>query len=157
MVLKLIQNKRFGIYCPQELVISVSEDGISYMTLNTISNSVDNTVEIPTSVVYNASAGKSYKARYVRFYFDVQVNTFLDEIKVFGREDAGNALEITPDEKVEEKSYYDNGEGVGSKDIICFHNGYNPDEELFVNNKKDVFKPYISYVDKCRYVPDFTG
>ena len=143
-----IQNKRFGIYCPQELVISVSEDGISYMTLNTISNSVDNTVEIPTSVVYNASAGKSYKARYVRFYFDVQVNTFLDEIKVFGREDAGNALEITPDEKVEEKSYYDNGEGVGSKDIICFHNGYNPDEELFVNNKKDVFKPYISYVDK---------
>ena len=143
-----LQNKSAGIYCPQEVVFSISENGQDYMTVAKVPNSVPNTEITPTRVVYSASTKKSYKARYVRIYFDVQVNSFADEIQVFGREDLSGAASITPDEPIEESRYFDSGEKAGVKDIICFHYGYWPDDETLANNKKDVFKPYIGYIDK---------
>lgn len=44
--------------------------------------------------------------------------------------------------------FYESGEKLGSKDIVCFHYGYWPKDESLSNNKKDVFKPYIGYIDE---------
>ena len=143
-----IQRTDFGIYCPQEVVFSISEDGENYMTVSAVENSVDNTVDTPTRVPYKAVAEKKYKARYVRVYFDVQVNSFIDEVFVFGTESTNDAFEIEPDEVEEDSFYYEDGKDIGVKDIICFHYGYWPDDETMVNNEKDVFKSYISYIDK---------
>lgn len=142
-----LQNKSAGIYCPQEVVFSISENGNDFMTVARVPNNVPNTETTPTRVVYNASAGKNYKARYIRIYFDVQVNSFADEIQVFGSENLKNAATITPDAPAEESKYFDSGKDIGVKDIICFHYGYWPDDETLANNKKDVFKPYIGYID----------
>ncbi len=142
-----IQRKSAGIYCPKEVVYSISENGEDYMTIARVANSVDNMFENPTRVVYRASADKSYKARYVRVYFDVNVNTFLDEIFVFGSENINNAGDIAPDEHESIDFYYDSGESIGAKDIVCFHYGYWPDDETLANNAKDVFKNYIGYTD----------
>ncbi len=142
-----IQNKSAGIYCPQEVVFSVSENGTDFMTVAKVPNSVPNTEATPTRVVYNASAKKNYKARYVRIYFDVQVNSFADEIQVFGSENADSAVSITPDQPEDESKYFDSGKDIGAKDIVCFHYGYWPKDEKLANNKKDVFKPYLGYID----------
>ena len=143
-----IQRKTAGIYCPKQVVFSISENGEDYMTVASVRNPVDNTVETPTRATYNFISKKIYKARYVKIYFDVAVNSFLDEIQVFGSDNTKGASSITPDEKKDTSFYYDSGKDIGAKDIVCFHYGYWPDDESLANNKKDVFKPYIGYIDE---------
>lgn len=83
----------------------------------------------------------------------MQVNTFLDEIEVYGGALTDDARPLSPTAPVEEELYFDDGADIGVRDIMCFHNGYYPQDETLVNNTKDVFRSYIGYVDSTgKYV-----
>ena len=118
----------------------------------TVEKPVSNTANGRIRVPYTADFEKA-RARYVRVHFDVQVNTFLDEIEVYGGALTDDARPLSPTAPVEEELYFDDGADIGVRDIMCFHNGYYPQDETLVNNTKDVFRSYIGYVDSTgKYV-----
>ena len=53
----------------------------------------------PVRSVYEAEFDTAYRARYVRIHFDVQVNTFTDEIEVYGGALSGGDLDRGPDHR----------------------------------------------------------
>ncbi len=142
-----VQLNADGIYCPKEVTFSLSEDGENFMTVFKVKNPIPNTAEGTHRAVYKAF-GEGYRARYVKLHFDVDVNVFCDEIYVYGQEDPTIGLEIIPKAPIQKELYIDTGEKVGAKDIICFHYGYWPDDFTKSDNKKEVFKPYLGYIDK---------
>ena len=144
-----IQHKDDGIYCPVKTDVYLSENGSDFQKVDSVESPVRNTENGYIRVEF-LSETKKYKARYVRIHFDVQVNLFIDEIEVYGSKDTKGASELKPDfsdkEESKEDFYFDNRKELGVRDIICFHNGYNDDPSV-VCNKREIFKPYIGYVD----------
>lgn len=143
-----IQHKEHGVYCPQRMTVYYSENGIDFQTIDNVLQPVKNTQNGYIRAEY-ISESTPYKARYVRIHFDVQVNLFIDEIEIYGNAPTGGEAELKPDVSDEEEAelYYDNRTELGVRDIMCFHNGYHPDEPETVNNTREIFKPYIGYVD----------
>ena len=146
VAMEFLQNREEGVYCPRTLTVSLSENGTDFETVATIEKPVSNTLDGRVRVPYTADFA-SARARYVRVHFDVQVNTFLDEIEVYGGALTDDARALSPVPPEEEELYFDNGADIGVRDIMCFHNGYYPQDETLVNNTKDVFRSYIGYVD----------
>ena len=152
VAMEFLQNKEHGVYCPRTLTVSLSENGTDFETVATVEKPVSNTANGRIRVPYTADFEKA-RARYVRVHFDVQVNTFLDEIEVYGGALTDDARPLSPTAPVEEELYFDDGADIGVRDIMCFHNGYYPQDETLVNNTKDVFRSYIGYVDSTgKYV-----
>ena len=81
VAMEFLQNKEHGVYCPRTLTVSLSENGTDFETVATVEKPVSNTANGRIRVPYTADFEKA-RARYVRVHFDVQVNTFLDEIEV---------------------------------------------------------------------------
>ena len=152
VAMEFLQNKEHGVYCPRTLTVSLSENGTDFETVATVEKPVSNTANGRIRVPYTADFEKA-RARYVRVHFDVQVNTFLDEIEVYGGALTDDARPLSSTAPVEEELYFDDGADIGVRDIMCFHNGYYPQDETLVNNTKDVFRSYIGYVDSTgKYV-----
>ena len=146
--ISFIQNREYGIYNPRLVTVSLSEDGEGFEQAASVAKPNPTSLVGPVRSVYEAEFDTAYRARYVRIHFDVQVNTFTDEIEVYGGALSGGEKELSPTVPEEEELYYDNGEGIGVRDIICFHNGYYPADETLANNTKDVFRSYLGYIDE---------
>lgn len=146
--ISFIQNREYGIYNPRLVTVSLSEDGEGFEQVASVAKPNPTSLVGPVRSVYEAEFDTAYRARYVRIHFDVQVNTFTDEIEVYGGALSGGEKELSPTVPEEEELYYDNGEGIGVRDIICFHNGYYPADETLANNTKDVFRSYLGYIDE---------
>ena len=149
-----IQNREYGIYCPKKVEILLSEDGEKYQSAGIVDQPVKSSDDTKQRVKYSNKT-EPFKARYIKIRFDVMVHSFSDEIEIFGYENADNAKKLDPaiPDNEEKELYFDNNEDLGVRDIVCFHNGYNPENPEAVNNRRSIFKPYIGYVDeKGKYV-----
>lgn len=90
---------------------------------------------------YTADFEKA-RARYVRVHFDVQVNTFLDEIEVYGGALTDDAAPALAHRARGGGAVFDDGADIGVRDIMCFHNGILSADRNACNNTKDVFASY---------------
>ena len=148
---RFLQNNSWGIYAPRYIEVYTSVDGENYCKNDIISGdepSVKITQSAANHIVSNHDIVLTpVCARYVAVRFDVSVNTFCDEIAVYGEK--GSSLTPPTDycyvgfEPMNELA--DPEKLGGDRDIVCFHAGYSPDNETLVNNTVDFFMPYVGY------------
>ena len=159
IVLRFLQNSQAGIVAPKEIKVFVSQNGTDFVAAEIKEGgrspflpSRSNGTEIAKyEIDLRRVAG-----RYVAISFDVTVNTFIDELEIYGEKDS--ALEPPTDYTdiiaPSKGEYLDRNALSGDHDIVCFHAGYSPDNQVLVNNTKDSFLYYVGYRDKSRKITD---
>lgn len=155
-----LQNASAGIIAPQSIKIFASSDGVNFCEAEVKSGG---NPPYPASYSFDPSVIaeydiviKSVSARYIALYFDVTVNTFCDEIEIYGT--VGSSLEpptdfVTVGGDTHDELCARDALG-GDHDIICFHAGYYPDDETLVNNTVNSFLSYIGYYDGEHRISD---
>lgn len=150
-----LQNKGAGIYCPQHMVVSVSENGIDFMKVSDIENPVPNDQGAVTRAVYEVDFSDKYKARYIRFYFNVDVNTYADEFQVFGKAVDGSEKEFIATNPKEYYNSYETLDSIdGYQDVMLLYTGYYPENAAVVDNNKAALLPYVGYINVSNKVVD---
>lgn len=156
---RFLQNCAAGIVCPRTVSVYVSQDGVNFAEVKAPSGGIAPFQPYEGNTDMIAEYDISFEpasARYVALHFDVTVNSFVDEIEIYGY--SGSDLEPLTDYTdivpASLDSFCDREALGGDCDIICFHAGYSPDEPRYANNTKEFFMPYIGYVDSVGTVVD---
>lgn len=156
---RFITDHDAGVFRPDLLTVFVSADGKNYSQADILSGSEApfSTSEIrPCGIVTYDMPVKPVCGRYVAVHFDVTVNTFSDEIEVFGKK----GTSLTPPTEYTDiippaKGQYADRESLGGDhDIILFHAGYYPQDETLANNTKETFLPFIAHLDRNGKIDD---
>lgn len=144
-----IQDKGMGIYSPEQVRFSLSEDGTDYYEIKTVDSPYPASFAMQVRACYGAEFEKSYRARYARVDFGVEVNVFCDEIRVFGTDLGPDSEHLcgTPVADIFENRYADRDSLGGAHDIPLLYFGYWPEDERVARLKKEDFLPYIAYID----------
>lgn len=150
-----LQFKGPGVYCPKYFVISVSENGKDFMEVAALENPVPIDKPAASRAVYEKTFESTYKARYVRFHFNVEVNCFPDEFEVYGTALKGDEKPFvkTP-EKVFPNSYAPKDVAGGAMDLMLLHTGYYPENAAIVDNTMESLIPYLAYVSTSGRILD---
>ena len=156
---RFLQNSQAGVVAPKKITVFVSQNGTDFASAEIISGNespfIPSRSQGTEIAEYNIKL-KPIAAKYVAISFDVTVNTFVDELEIYGS--VGSTL--TPptdfcDIIAPSKGEYLSRDALGGDhDIVCFHAGYSPENEILVNNTKDSFLYYIAYRDEDRRVVD---
>lgn len=157
--INFLHNVSAGIYAPSCVRVFVSQNNKDYAEAEILKGG--SFPDIPyrsdetQTAVYDISL-TPVCARYVAISFDVTVNTFTDELEIYGFEgsDLTPPTEFVSIKPGENKGYISRDALGGDTDIVCFHAGYYPDDEKLVNNTKDAFIPYLAYVDEKKNIVD---
>lgn len=156
---RFMQNSQAGIVAPKKIEVYTSCDGSNFVKAEILSGG--ESPFIPSHGNENFVAEYDIRltpirARYVAISFDVTVNSFTDELEIYGK--VGSELAERTDYcdilKEPVDKYLDRSALDGDTDIVCFHAGYSPDNEIIVNNTKDGFLPYVAYIDEKKKITD---
>ena len=147
-----LANFGAGIYLPRYCDLYVSENGEDYM----LAYSLESGAKLDNGSVrlekLKITDGARYKAKFVKFVFDVGVNVYCDELEVYGEELNGSELPFSKDVDNSSKPQYDKG-FEGLRDLVLIYCGYDYDKN---NNKKYALCPTIGTKDiPPRYHPQF--
>lgn len=145
-----IQDKAMGIYSPESVRLSLSENGADFYSVSQVNAPYPASFSMQVRANYSENLKYPYKARYARIDFGVEVNVFCDEIAVFGREADGfeSALCGEPIKETNKNCYAARDSLGGVYDIPLLYFGYWPEDERVARLKKDDFVPYIAYIDR---------
>lgn len=156
---RFMQNSFAGVVAPKMISVFASCDGKNFYPAENAQGGECEFIPSYGATNYIASYNISVsplRARYIALSFDVTVNSFVDEVEIYGS--VGSVLperkdftDIIPAPKGE---YLDRNALDGDTDIVCFHAGYSPEDEKLVNNDKDAFMPYVAYIDEKGRVTD---
>ncbi len=157
--LRFLQNSQAGVVAPKNVSVFVSQNNVDFARAEIKSG--NESPFLPsrsegTEIAKYEITLSPIAARYVAISFDVTVNTFIDELEIYGS--VGSAL-AAPTEYCDiiapAKGAYLNRDALsGDHDIVCFHAGYSPDNEVLVNNTKESFLYYIGYRDENKKIID---
>ena len=144
-----IQDKGMGIYSPERVKFSLSEDGKSYYEVTTVDSPYPASFGMQVRACYGAELTQSYRARYARIDFSVEVNVFCDEVRVFGTDCQADSESLCGKltEDIFENRYADRNSLDGAYDIPLLYFGYYPENERVARLGKEDFLPYIAYID----------
>ncbi len=159
IVTRFLQNSQAGVVAPKKIEVFVSQDGKNFSRVENLSGNESPFLPSRTNnteIAKYEMTFKSVAARFVAISFDVTVNTFVDELEIYG---SGGSSLTPPTEfcDIIEKGkgeYLDRNALGGVHDIVCFHAGYSPDNEILVNNSKESFLYYIAYRDEDKKIVD---
>ena len=144
-----------GIFSTRYLYTAVSEDGENFGTVGSVidEKTITNTATI--KVNSNITFDSYFKARYVRFIFSSDVNTWCDEIEVFGSTDASLGVSAAIDETPKNIDAYPNDVDGLRNIVLMYSNKYYKGNVSDVGmNTFDEILPYFAYVDKSKKVID---
>ncbi|WP_036685872.1 DUF4855 domain-containing protein [Paenibacillus tyrfis] len=152
-----LQDLPNGIFFPEEISYSISENGSTWQHLGKVKSALPTTEKGPVKQTI-AKTGVNTVARYV--YMDIPVETwlFVDEIEVMGtRDKSGNKLKPIKAPKPDQ-GYPRAGsqQAGGIRNEVLIYTGewqYQPSD--WISFKKEDFKPYVSYVDQDMKRKDF--
>ncbi len=149
-----------GIYLPRYCELYVSENGEDYMLAYSLTDSakLDNGTQRLDK--YKITDGARYKAKFVKFVFDVGVNVYCDELEVYGEEVNGTELPFSKDINSAADPKFDKG-FEGLRDLVLIYCGYDYDKEnnkkfdsVYVNATEEMLLPYVAYIDKNNNIVD---
>ncbi len=156
---RFISDNPAGVLMPEKVTVFVSADGVNYSEAEIKSGNTapyGTNEKKPCAIITYDMPVEPVCGRYVAIHFDVVVNTFIDEIEVFGKK--GTSLvpptDYSPIITPSKESYLERNALGDDRDIILFHTGYYPNDETLVNNKKETFLPFIAYLDKKGQIVD---
>ena len=154
--LGFIHDTKMGIYSPENLRFFLSEDGNEYYEIAVVDAPYPASFDMQVRVEYKADLEKTYRARYARLDFEVEVNTFCDELRIYGGESDG--FEYKPSGKqpinVNKDSFADRNALDGVHDIPLLYWGYYPEDERVARLRKEDYLPFIAYIDRNGNVLD---
>ena len=156
---EFISDNAAGCYVPERIDIFVSADGKHFSSVsvkggNTAPFGPDEKrgcLIVPYEMPVEPVCG-----RYVALRFDVAVNTFIDEICIYGKRETKltpptDYVDILPPAK---GAYLSRDALDGDRDIILFHAGYYPDDPSLVHNDEATFLPFLAYLDEKGKIVD---
>jgi len=152
-----LQDLPNGIFFPEEISFSISENGKSYQYLGEVKSSLPTTEKGPAKQTI-AKTGVNTVARYVQIDIPVESWLFIDEIEVMGKRDqSGSKLKPNKAPKPEQ-GYPKAGskQTGGIRNQVLIYSGewqYQPSD--WISFKKEDFKPYVAYLDQDMKRRDF--
>ena len=151
-----IHDNKMGIYSPENVRFYLSEDGNEYYEMAVVEAPYPASFDMQTRAEYKADLEKTYRARYARIDFEVEVNVFCDELRIFGGDADG--FEYKPSGKqpvnVNKDSFADRDTLDGVHDIPLLYWGYYPEDERVARLRKEDYLPFIAYIDRDGNVLD---
>ena len=150
MDIGFIQDKNMGIYSPETVKLLLSVNGVDFYEVSSVDSPYPASFEQKVRAVYSSELSKPLRARYARVDFFVEVNSFCDELRVFGDACDGETQELTGEAVKEEYvgSYESNDCLGGIRDVCLMYFGYWPENERTARLTKEDFMPYLAYVDR---------
>lgn len=139
----LLREDESGVGVPPRISVLLSENGSDWQTVGEITQLCSDVS--PTIIRKNIDFGKSYKARYVKFCFNVSVHTWIDELELYGCTDESGASEIVGEE-INETEYPDkfaSTEALGAKDVLLAYFCHENKEPI----TKEIFLPHVAYIE----------
>lgn len=148
-----LQDVPAGIYFPEAVTFSLSQDGTNWALIGTVPTTVplDTTTSNGSSTIYQtfSRSGLNYAARYIRFHFQTHVWVFCDQVQVMGLSSVAASVPfptVTPQAPTQSLGFPDAGPLTGyASEQVLIYNGYT------ANNtstwKTADFKPYVTYID----------
>ncbi len=140
---RFLYNSTTTYRIPSTVNLILSEDGKNWYTAGTVTPAATANGHVLTT----KNLSKSYKARYVMFYFPVNGSIYVDEMTVTGTKDVSSAISLAnaglSKYDINTYTYGEASEDImgGAEDIVLvYHNGSVVDEERLL--------PYVAYVDK---------
>lgn len=139
----ILREDAVGVGVPPRFSVYLSEDGEGWTLAGNISGfSSDSS---PAIIRKSVDFEKTYKARYVKFAFNVAVHIWVEQLEIFGCTDLEGAFDIVPD-PINENEFpnkYASTSALGSKDVllayICHDN--------IAPISKEVFLPHVAYME----------
>ncbi len=155
---RFLHNRAAGVTSPRRISVFVSQNGKDFSPAKTVSGGeppfAPDRGDKTEIAVYELSL-EPVAARFVALHFDVTVNTFIDEMEIFGdREDIPAPPTEFADIIKNENAFFPREGLGGDHDIVLFHAGYSPEDEKLVNNTEEQFLVYIGYREKGGKITD---
>lgn len=151
-----LNRNGFGIYYPRNIKYAVSTDGESFQTIYEEHDADKMRDKTPSRIEcgFEAADNTHYAARYVRLYFTVDVNAYIDEIEVYGTETKPEKVASFKADEQETfpNEYASNKKPIldGASNIVLIYNGeyYKSKVDEIGNHSSENLLPYAAYVDK---------
>lgn len=145
-----IHDNNAGIYSPESIKLLLSENGSDYYEVASVDSPYPASFGMQVRAVYSATLDKPIRARFARLDFGVEVNSFCDEIRIFGKKCDGfeELLSGEPVSEISKNVFAARDSLGGVHDIPLMYFGYWPEDERIARLKKDDFIPYIAYIDR---------
>ncbi len=145
-----IQGASMGIYSPEYVKLYLSENGVDFFEVCSVQSPYPATYPETVRAVYSATAVHPFRAAYAELEFPVEVNSFCDEIKIFGFPCDGSEklLSGTP-RALPYAGHFESRDCLGGvHDVPLLYYGYWPENDRIANNTKNDFLPYVAYLDR---------
>jgi hypothetical protein len=144
-----IKNNSAGLQLSNYYDLYVSENGTDWMKAYSYDNSHKTAGEDKKDerIIISALGIGRFRAKYVRIKFRIEVNTFIDEIEIFGTDINGTEAEFV---KYVDPFKYKNAynPGIeGCRDLVLLYCGYEGTlDRSFVENTEEEMLYYCGYV-----------
>jgi len=156
--LNVLQDIPVGIFFPEKISYSISQNGVAWEDAGTVTSSYPSTAPGQITQKYTLS-GINKVARYVQLNIDVETWLFMDELEVLGTWDrSGDRLIPSANGPKQVKGYPTPGseQTGGIHNQVLIYTGewqYQPSD--WISFKKEDYLPYVSYVDENQERKDF--
>jgi hypothetical protein len=146
------QNKGWGVYFPESVTFSISQNGVAWTNLGTVHTPVDHAAPGSFFEKYTVD-GFSYIGRYIKVEIPTNVWVFIDEIQAFGQpEITADAVKPQPSPAQPQPRqgfpHASAATGGARQQVLIFGGAYNADPSLVTWTEAE-FKPYVTYVDQA--------
>lgn len=147
---RFMQYREAGVYTPREVKLMCSDDGISFSEAFTVASSVSPSCEEPCISVFETNGTAAYRARFVRFVFECEVNVFASAFCVY---EAGRGIRAenlpSPARHGRRLGFARGSDGM--KNGVIIYGGYWNDTmkypENYVKNTVSDLLPFVGYID----------
>lgn len=147
-----IQGREAGIYCPEEVRLLLSGDGETFFLAARVKAPYPASFAKTVRAPYKAALETPVRARYAAVEFEVEVNSFCDEIRLFACEDAAEASpceSLEPYSGLTDANAYAPRESLGGVyDMPLMYFGYCPENERNAKPRREDLLPYVAYLGR---------
>ncbi|MBO5915137.1 MAG: DUF4855 domain-containing protein [Clostridia bacterium] len=139
----LLREDAVGVGAPPRINILLSEDGIGWQKVGELTSLYSEAS--PAFIRKTTDFDKAYKARYVKYSFNVSSHIWIDELELFGCTDNEGATAIVPEENKENEypNAYASTEALGSKDVLLAYFCHRDIAPI----TKEIFLPHVAYIE----------
>ncbi len=141
--ISLLREDEVGVGAPPRISVLLSEDGIGWQKAGELTELYS--AESPAFIRKQTEFSKSFKARYVKFGFNVSSHIWIDELEVYGCTDNEGAVAIVPEE-IKENEYpnmFASTEALGAKDVLLAYFCHENRAPI----TKEIFMPHVAYIE----------
>lgn len=141
--ISLLREDEVGVGVPPRITVLASADGIGWQKAGEINGLCSDTS--PAFIRKKSDFATALKARYVKFFFNVSVHIWIDELELFGATDTEGGADIVPEE-IKESEYpeaFASTEALGAKDVLLAYFCHESRAPI----TKEIFLPHVAYIE----------